>query len=177
MAGSYFRVLDSDFVGRETRDLLAGSGKGKNMRLLPLVLVLAVGLAACGSTPVDEPEPVRPVAVINLTSGPDDLHRAWMGFKLADHFAAYGHRVIVFLNVEAPSFASTSLPADLAYEDKPAFATMVRELIAKDVAILVCPDCAMKKGVAEGDLVEGAALASRDSLFGPLNDRTVVFTY
>jgi hypothetical protein len=66
-------------------------------------LLPSLGLGACASTRIESgPEPA-PALVINLTSGPENLHAARMGLRLAEHGLADGRRVVVFLNVSAPT--------------------------------------------------------------------------
>jgi predicted peroxiredoxin len=147
----------------------------RSVHLVALLLVVAFVASACESVPAG-PE-AKPVGVINLTAGPEDAHRAWMALRLAEHFLADGRRVVVFLNVKAPPLASKKLGQDVGYEEKPKFREILAMLVEKGATVLVCQECAAKTGVTAADLLPGVKMASRESLFGPLNENTVVFSY
>jgi predicted peroxiredoxin len=163
-------------------DILAGRARRPAERILDMarhaVLLVLVPLfvAACADTGADAPD-TKPLAVINMTAGAEDAHRAWMGLRLAEHFLAHGHDVIVFLNVGGPPLASKGLAETTRFEDKPAFREQIALLTKGGAKILVCQECAEKTGVSSADLLPGVAFADRDSLFGGLNERTVVFSY
>jgi predicted peroxiredoxin len=149
----------------------------KPLAIAALVLLALPFLAACegGNASAVAPE-AKPVAILNLTVGTDDPHRAWMALRLADHFVTAGRETIVFLNVTGPVLASTKL-GDVKFEDKPAYREIVADLLKRGAKVLVCPECAEKVGVGKEDLVPGAEFASAESLFGPMNQNTVVFSY
>jgi len=140
------------------------------------ILALAPLLVACAGTGATTPEGPA-LAIVNLTHGPEDAHRAWMGLRLAEHLRGHGRDVIVFMNVTAPPLAGKSLGEDVKFADMPAFREQVTALMASGVKILVCAECAKKMGVGAEDLLPGAAFADRDSLFGGLDARAVVFSY
>jgi len=54
---------------------------------------------------------------------------------------------------------------------------MLASLMARGARVLVCPHCMEVMGVGEGDLIEGARIASRDTLFAHLEPDSVVFSY
>jgi predicted peroxiredoxin len=142
-----------------------------------LVLLVALALLATGCGPVSAAREGKPVAVVNLTAGPQQTHRVWMALRLAEHLVESGRAVIVFLNVDAAPLASRKLGEDVGLAGKPPLREMVAMLSKKGVTILVCPECAELTGVAEADLVPGAKMATRESLLGPLDDSAVVFSY
>lgn len=81
------------------------------------------------------------------------------------------------MNVKAPPLGSTTLGADAQFEDRTASREQVAALVKGGAKILVCQECAAKTGVTATDLLPGVAFADRESLFGGLNEQTVVFSY
>ena len=148
--------------------------------LVAVVLLsgIALGLWASGAQVfANDKENEAPVFVLNLTSGKDDLHAAWMGLQLAEHALNDGRKVILFLNVRAPELATTKVAPTLAFQGKPPIQTLLRGLTARGAKLLVCPTCLDALGIDAGALIEGAELATREALFGPLGPNTVVFSY
>jgi predicted peroxiredoxin len=118
-----------------------------------------------------------PVVVINLTSGAEDLHSAWMGLSLARMSLEEKRDVVVFLNVRGPVFASRSKGARLAYRQHPRLSATLTGLAGRGARVLVCPLCARELGITEKDLIPGASFATKQSLFSKLGENTVVFSY
>jgi predicted peroxiredoxin len=139
---------------------------------------LAVGAAcvvifgAAGETPAKKPS-----FVLNLTAGPEDLHSAWMGLRLAEHAVNDGRAAIVFLNVGAARFAAKDTAARAKFESHPSVAEQLTALMEKGTRVIVCPECAAHAGVAEDAFLPGIEMASREKLFGELDASTVVFSY
>lgn len=148
--------------------------------IVPVVLFSGILLAAwAGAFQVaagDQPRPGR-AFVLNLTSGQEDLHAAWMGLQLAEHALNDGREVTLFLNVHAAELATTKTPSALAFQDKPPLQTRLKELTGRGAKLLVCPSCLEVLGIDAGMLIPGAKLASRESLFGALGPDAVVFSY
>jgi predicted peroxiredoxin len=115
--------------------------------------------------------------VLNLTTGKEDLHKAWMGLALAEHALDDGRQVTVFLNVHAPALASKKEGAALKFGDKLPMDKMLEKLLGRGATVLVCPACMEAMGVAESDLIQGAQLADREKLFSRLGPNTAVFSY
>ena len=144
---------------------------------LLLLAALASSIGACASARPETPKPEDPpVLVVNLTSGRDNLHAAWMGLSLAQHGLADGREVIVFMNVSAPPLASAKQTAGVAFQGN-RFSETIAEIIGRGGKVIVCPACAELMGVKQEDLLPGVGMADRDSLFGRLNTRSVVFSY
>jgi predicted peroxiredoxin len=149
-------------------------------KLLGLVVLLSVGMASvwlAGSEVSANQTAKKPVFVLNLTSGKEDLHAAWMGLQLAEHALNDGRDVILFLNVHAAELASNKIAADLAFRDKPPMHKHLGYLTSRGAKLLVCPACLEALGIKTNELIEEAQLASRESLFGPLGPDAHVFSY
>ena len=142
-------------------------------RIAPLCLLAA--LAACQSSPFATDSSTGTV-VMNITSGREALHDVTMALQLARHAVDDSRTVVLFFNVRGVDVPVESLPADLAFHDKP-IKSLLLSLIERGAVVMVCPHCMKAKGVADADLIEGAAVASRGTLFARLGPDTVVFTY
>jgi predicted peroxiredoxin len=121
--------------------------------------------------------PDRPVFVLNLTSGKEDLHAVWMGLQLAEHALNDGREVVLFLNVHAAELAARQTSDKLAFQEKPPVQKLLKGLTSRGAHLLVCPACLEVLGIEADALIEGAQLASREGLFGRLGADAVVFSY
>ncbi|KAF0232966.1 MAG: hypothetical protein FD177_2072 [Desulfovibrionaceae bacterium] len=121
-----------------------------NVLFVLLALVLFAAPALAGK---DDP------LFINLTS--DDPHRALMAIGFGQAQMQRGHALTVYLNDKGVLVASKKNTAQFAEQQK-----MLSDIAAKGGAVLVCPMCSKKFGVAEADLVEGAKITSPD-ITGP----------
>lgn len=119
----------------------------------------------------------KPVLVLNVVSGREDVHAVTMALQLANHALDDGREAVLFLNVRAPDLARRDLPDSLALRGNPGIRTMIADLVKRGAHVLVCPSCAKVMGVTKEDLVDGVNFATRESLFGRLGSSTVVFTY
>lgn len=96
---------------------------------------------------------------INLTS--DDPHRALMAISFGQAQLERGHPLTIFLNDKAVLVGSKKNAAKFAEQQK-----MLSAVAAKGGAVLMCPMCSKKFGVAEADFVAGAKLTNPD-ITGP----------
>ena len=140
-----------------------------------VLLVAALGAGRLQATAPDRD--AKGTVLINITSGKEDLHAVTMAFQLAGHALDDGRTVVLFLNVRAPEFARQDLSAGFVLRDNPPIRDMLANLAARGARVLVCPHCMEVMGVHEGDLIEGAQVASRQTLFADLGPNAVVFTY
>jgi predicted peroxiredoxin len=113
----------------------------------------------------------------NLTSGKNGLHAISMALGLAGNAAKQGHEVVVFLNVEAPTFASKDLPDDLKVADFPPVKTLLAQVIANGGKVFVCDHCAHICNVDKTSLVSGATVANHAELLPQLKPGMVCFSY
>ncbi len=122
-------------------------------------------------------EVAKRAMIINITAGPADIQKVSMGLGLAAHGLGDGREVTIFLNVQAPIIASKGFSPSVGYiQDMPVKAAL-EKLIADGATVLVCPHCLEVAGLSEADLIEGVALASRESLFGSMDAGAAVFSY
>lgn len=135
---------------------------------------LAMGLGACCAEKVP-PHAHRPL-LLNITEGADDVHEVTMALQLAGHALDQGRAVTLFFNVEGVNVPIRSLDPLLAFEDEP-----IKQLLARCVQrgamVYACPHCMRAMGIDRDDLIDGAQVATADSLFGKVDAGAAVFTY
>ena len=102
-----------------------------------------------------------PSVVVHIGHATDDLHAASMGMSLARMLQRKGATVTVFLDREGVRLAARDMPKDLGWGKKgdPVVAIMA-DLVAAGGRVLLCPHCARAGGVAAGDVVDGARIAT-----------------
>jgi predicted peroxiredoxin len=141
--------------------------------LISLVLASCAKEPSASKTAAD----VETGVLLNLTTGQDDLHAVSMGLNLAKTAAERGLPVVVFLNVAAPVFASTALPADTKYEDFPPVQDLLSAIMAAGGKVLVCGHCAEVSGVDASTLLPGVVVSEHGSLLDELQPGLVGFSY
>lgn len=119
----------------------------------------------------------KPLMFFNITSDAvTDPHSVTMAMQLANHSLNDGREVVLFFNVKGVGIPTKQLDASIAFKAKPV-KELLADLVAKGTRIHVCPHCMKAMGIEEKDLIEGAAVTSRDKLFSELTSNSLVFTY
>ena len=90
---------------------------------------------------------------INLTS--DDGHRSLMAISFGQNQLQRGHPLTVYLNDKAVLIASKKNGGQFAQQQD-----LLQQIVAMGGAVLVCPMCSQKYGVAESDFLDGAKLTN-----------------
>lgn len=106
---------------------------------------------------------------INLTS--DDGHRSLMAISFGQNQLQRGHPLTVYLNDKAVRIASKKQGEAFAEQQ-----ALLQQIVAKGGAVLVCPMCSQKYGVAESDFLDGVKLTNPDTTGAALfmdNTRTL----
>jgi predicted peroxiredoxin len=96
--------------------------------------------------------------VVKVTCGSDDAERSNQGFTVAAAAVATGASVSLWLTGEAVWLAGPRREEGLSLPH----ATPVADLLAVVLAagtVTVCSQCAVRRGLTEGDLVAGARIA------------------
>jgi predicted peroxiredoxin len=150
--------------------------------MLPTFAVLAVSLALCGCGPgAPAAASAAPGETIVLLSVTSDAQQDPQSVDMAMRFAGFaldeGRRVFMFFNVKGVKIPSSHLADDFAYEQSSPLKEQLAALIQRGADVHVCPVCMKALGVNEGDLMEGAKVTTRASLFANIQPATVVFTY
>ena len=148
------------------------------MSLIAGAFVVAASVGVWKATAVaDEQVAPQRTVLFNITSGKEDLHRVTMALQLANHALDDGRSVVLFLNVRAPELARADLPADVKFRDNPPTHEMLQKLVERGAQLLVCPHCMEVQGVKADELMKGAKVATRATVFDPLDANAVVFSY
>jgi predicted peroxiredoxin len=147
---------------------------GRPLRAAALTLALGMALVPAAA-PVAAAEEARPI-FYNLTS--DDAWTAGMALAQARTAAERGHAVTVFLNVRAVRLADRDAAQGSFGPTGRTPAEMLAGLVEAGHTVLVCGVCMKVGGMAPGDLIEGAEMASPDLTFGAMTaPETVVMSY
>jgi len=142
-------------------------------------LALAVFIVVACAAPASSDGAVSsdpPTMFFNITSGPDNPHPVTMALQLAGHSLDDGREVVLFFNVQGVHVPTNELSETLAFGDEP-IKMMLAGLIERGAHVHVCPHCMAALEVEEADLVEGAQVTTRESLFAHVHSNTTVFTY
>jgi predicted peroxiredoxin len=96
--------------------------------------------------------------VIKCTAGAEDPERCNQAFTVAAAGASAGARVSLWLTGEAAWFAVPGRAEQFELELATPLAEL-RDLVLSAGTLTVCSQCAQRRGLVEGDLVEGATVA------------------
>lgn len=100
--------------------------------------------------------------VIKCTAGAEDRERCNQAFTVAASAVAAGADVTLWLTGEAAWFGVPDRAEAFTLELAGSLAE-ARDLVLEQGALVVCTQCAARRGITEGDLVPGARLAGAAS--------------
>ncbi|MBI1314467.1 hypothetical protein GC176_24505 [bacterium] len=100
-----------------------------------------------------------------------------MALKLAGFSVDEGRRVAMFFNVKGVTIPVKAFPDDIGFQDNAPIKKQLADLIGRGVDVHVCPICMKALGVDKADIMEGAKVTTRPSLFANIGPDTAVFTY
>jgi predicted peroxiredoxin len=100
--------------------------------------------------------------VITCTAGVEDAERCNQAFTVAAAAVAAGAEVSLWLTGEATWLAVPGRAEDFTLELAGSLAES-RDLVLEHGRLVVCSQCAARRGLAEGDLVAGAQVAGATS--------------
>jgi predicted peroxiredoxin len=137
-----------------------------SLRLRQLALAAVCLVLALGATfaPIVAQAQDKPALFINVTD--EDPWKVAMAAFFGTNFALkQGHKpVVIFVNVQATPLFHKNKANVRAEQFGRTVHEMVREFQAAGGKVLVCPVCMKALGIAEGDLIEGAEVASVKSV-------------
>lgn len=149
-----------------------------------LVLVSMVVLTGCGSgasAPADtgrNGSTEESIVLLSVTSdAKEDPQSVDMAMKLAGFALDEGRKVVLFFNVKGVTLPTTSFPDDFAFQKDQPIKQQLETLIDRGVDVHVCPVCMAPLGIKDSDLMAGANVTTRPSLFRQIGPGTTVFTY
>ncbi len=103
----------------------------------------------------------RPL-VVKVTCGADEPERCSQGFSVAATALAAGAEVSLWLTGEAAWFGVPGRAEAFELAHAPALADLLAALVSGG-QVTVCSQCAVRRGIAEDDLLEGVRLAGAPS--------------
>ena len=103
----------------------------------------------------------RPL-VVKVTCGADEPERCSQGFTVAATAVAAGADVSLWLTGEAAWFGIPGRAEEFVLEHAPPLADQLAAVVAGG-RVTVCSQCAVRRGIVEGDLLEGVRLAGAPS--------------
>ena len=96
--------------------------------------------------------------VIKCTAGAEEPERANQAFTVAAAAVAAGASVSLWLTGEAAWFAVPGRAEDFELDLATPLAEL-RDLVLTEGTLTVCSQCAQRRGLVAGDLVEGASIS------------------
>ena len=97
--------------------------------------------------------------VVHVSKFTNDLHAAFMGFKLGDAMQSQGASVTVLLDLEGVRIADTRNPLDVRWGSNPAtLASIVEKFVQGGGKVILCPHCAAAAGVDPASLRNGVKI-------------------
>lgn len=141
------------------------------------LVTLSTGCAQTGGSGAQVASPDKAALFINITRGKEAVHAVSMALHLAGTAAERGHRVVVFLNAEAPIFGSTTLGDDVKIADFPPVRQLVGEVVARGGKVLVCAHCAKVTGVDASTLLPGVTIAEHGAVLSDIAPGMVGLSY
>ena len=143
------------------------------------LLALLVGCAQDNSPTTSNPNPAGNTTVLlSVTSDASQQPQSVdMAMKLAGFSIDEGRAVVMFFNVRGVNMPTSAFPDDFAFQENSPLKEQLQDLIQRGVDVHVCPICMKALGVNDSDLVEGAKVTTRPSLFANIGSNTAVFTY
>jgi predicted peroxiredoxin len=100
--------------------------------------------------------------VVKVTCGADEPERCSQGFTVAATALAAGAPVSLWLTGEAAWFGVPGRAERFELSHAPALADLLAALLSGG-RVTVCSQCATRRGIVEGDLIEGVRLAGAPS--------------
>ncbi len=116
---------------------------------------------------------IRDGMFIHVTSA--DPHRVLMALKMAEMISE-DHDVLMYFDIEGVEVLVKDAP-DLSYAQFPGSHGQLKKLIEKGIIIQACPGCLEAAGYAETDLLEGIAVADKESFFNFTTGRIITLDY
>ncbi len=160
--------------------------KDERMRFLTLLLLIVPLVAAGGcSNKADAPKPQTqsedPGDSIVFLSVTCDAEKEPQAMDMAMKFAGFSldeeRQVVMFFNVKGVRCPSKGFSDELAFGENDPIKEQLVGLIERGADVHVCPICMKALGVEEEDLIDGAQVTTRPSLFRNIGPQTAVFTY
>jgi len=108
--------------------------------------------------------------VINLTHSTDDVDRCSVAIVVAGASVASSQDTTVFLSSDGVALAKKGVAEGLHEEGFAPMGELVSSYLGAGGTFLVCSPCAKKRGIDDGDLIDGATIVGGATLVALLAD-------
>ncbi len=149
-----------------------------------LCLVVTVLMTGCNNTATQTSTHADPlsengnVVFISITSDPAvnpqsvDMAMKFAGFSLDE-----GRDAVLFFNVKSVVCPKKDFADNVAFQENASIKSQLADLIKRGADVHVCPICMKAVGIEAEDLVEGAKVTTRPSLFAKVGKGAFSMTY
>jgi len=148
---------------------------------LILMVALAGGVFLSGCFHINSGQGVREApdgpdgALIHLSNGSNDPHRALMALRMAELMST-DHPVIVYVDIKGIELVLKDAP-NLEMDPFPGSRAQIRKLLDSGVKIYACPGCLKAAEKTAADLEPGVQVASKDAFFQFTRGRILTLDY
>lgn len=115
--------------------------------------------------------------LVSITNAKNDADMATVGFVVANAAVASGQETVVFLSVEGAYLGSKGYADDIHEEGFAPLKQLMDSFIEAGGTIWVCSPCFKKRGLEEGDLIEGATIVGGAKVVEFLSQGAASITY
>jgi predicted peroxiredoxin len=142
--------------------------------VLPVVIML---LAGCqqqmrGSSTNAQP---RDGVFVHISRGVEYPHAVLMGLKMAN-LIAEDRDVLVYFDLKGVDVVLKDAP-DLTLAPFDSSHKQIRDLLAKNVPLYVCPSCLKASAKTESDIMKGVTTAEKEAFFSFTEGRILSIDY
>jgi len=102
--------------------------------------------------------------IFNATHGKEDPERASLPFVAANVAAAAGQQTIVFCTIEAVWIGTKGGSEGIAAKGLDPLSKIYSDFVSKGGKVWLCGACTKPRGIAEGQLAEGATIVGAAKL-------------
>jgi predicted peroxiredoxin len=102
--------------------------------------------------------------LINCTHGEDDPERATLPFIVGNAAVTADQEAVVFLTVEGVHLATKGYADCVHKEGFQPLGELIRSFVGNGGQIWACGACTKPRGIADGDLIEGAKIVTAVNL-------------
>lgn len=122
---------------------------------------VAPGDRALAGPPVQE----RQQILVHLSHFTDDLHAAFMAFKVANTLQKHGAEVTIFLDLEGARLAHSHNDLQIRWgESDLTLGTLTKQFHDGGGTVIVCPHCAHHVGVNPDTVRDGVQIGTEDGI-------------
>lgn len=114
---------------------------------------------------------------VNLTCSGNDTDKATVAFVIANAAVASERDTMVFLNVEGVRLSQQGFADDIHEEGFAPLAELIGNFVKAGGKVWVCSPCFKKRGLDEGELIEGATIVGGAKLVEFLADGSPSVSY